>query len=516
MSLKMVPTRLKKVSNNVIDVRTVIAEFFWLKKTLVNSEVNIQINNAVILNQSEEISFEKTLLIIDDIELYQSDKKRLQILQAESLKLQINTLSKKNQAIVQQSETTEIMVIDTVIAKESFEDYLPTGFLPLLMKYAQQRDLFSLFDHLNFFSKEVEYTHLDKIKTILAAIACGCAYTKDINYKLKPYQGTARMLGLNSFPDQSQINRFLREFTFQNLSELDLVFNESIRLFYPRKKIDVLDVDATGLIAQGKTYEGNKKGYVTEKRGVRGYQLMLGYAHDYIFANFLDPGNTNAGARFWDSYYTVAETIGRENIKIVRADGIHGTGPNIQELIEINQPFIIRGYHPKTAKKFSKGIPEYEWSSFENGVKICDIGWQRITNCKYPVRVILQRYFKPKKAKTIYRHLYTNIDGIKDDETVWLYNGRVDIESMIDAQKNGIYIRKLKTRNYKGIKAFIYFACIVHNLITAFRQDVLSEIGLENSGIKEITRRLMDIPAKIGDKNEIIFPESHPMIRRIF
>ncbi len=402
------------------------------------------------------------------------------------------------------------------MSTDSFTNYTPTGFIPLLIQYAKQKGIFSLFDFLDLKRKEVKYSHLDMVKTWIMAIACGCSYTKDINYVLKPYPGTANLLGLDSFPEQSNCNRFLRTFTFHNLVELDYIFNQIARLLYPCEIIPVYDIDCTGLIANGKTYEFNKKGYFPKRRGERGYQLMLGHADNYILSFFLDSGNTNPGARFWDSYYTICENFGPENIKMIRGDSIHGSGPNMEELMKLDQTFVLRGYDSRTAKNFSKNIPEYKWVDFDNNTKIYDIGWQKISSCKYPLKIVLQKIYKPKKKKIIYRSLCLNIKGLYDDECLWLYNGRVSIESLIETEKNGLHITKLKSRGYIANQVFLYLAFITHNLITSFRNEVLSQIGLENNGIKDITRRLMNIPAKIGKNNKLYFPEAHPMIKQMF
>lgn len=410
----------------------------------------------------------------------------------------------------------EKMIVETIVSTDSFKNYTPNGFIPLLMQYAKQKDLFSFFEHLNLNRKEVDYNHLDFIKTWIMAIACGCSYTKDINYVLKPYPGTARLLGMSSFPEQSNCNRFLKAFTFKNLSELDFIFNQITKLLYPQKIIKVYDVDATGIIANGKTYEYNEKGYFSKKRGQHGYQIMFGHANNYILSIFLDPGNTSTGARFWDSYYTVCENFGPENIKMIRGDSIHGSGHNIEELIEINQAFVLRGYDSRTAKKFSKNIPKNQWLELDDNSKYCDIGWHKITSCKYPVKIIIQKIYKPKKKKYLYRFLCLNIHGLNGDECSWLYNGRVGIEKVIETEKNGLHIKELKSRKYTANQVFLYFASITHNLITSFRDKVLTKIGLGDNGIKEITRRLMHIPAKIGKNDKLLLPESHPMVKRMF
>lgn len=410
----------------------------------------------------------------------------------------------------------EKTVVKTVVSTDPFRDYTPTGFIPLLMQYARQKGLFSCFKSLHLERKEIDYSDLDMIKTWIAAIACGCSYTKDINYVLKPYPGTARMLGLDSFPEQSSCNRFLKAFSWRSLIGLDNSFNQTAKLLYPEDVIPVLDVDCTGIIANGATYEYNEKGYFPKKRGERGYQLMYGYANDFILSLFLDPGDTSHGARFWDSYYNVCENFGPDSIMMIRGDSIHGSGLNIEELMELNQAFVLRGYDSRTARKFSQDIPRNQWLDFDDYTSFCDIGWQKISSCKYPIKIVIQRIYRPKADKELYRFICINIKDLYGDECIWLYNNRADIESLIKTEKNGLHITNLKSRKYTANLAFMYLASITHNLITAFRNKVLSKIGLENHGIKEITKRLMNIPAKIDKDSNLLFPELHPMVKQMF
>ena len=74
----------------------------------------------------------------------------------------------------------------------------------------------------------------------------------------------------------------------------------------------------------------------------------------------------------------------------------------------------------------------------------------------------------------------------------------------------------LNTRDYLGLQVSIYLTSIVHNMITSFCKEILSNFCLEDKGIIEVTRRLMDIPAKLEEDNSLIFPEGHPYIKRMF
>ena len=63
--------------------------------------------------------------------------------------------------------------------------------------------------------KNVEYTVLQKLQTLICALAVGCNWTKDINHKLRPYPQAAQWLQMRQFPDQSTLNRFLHQLGYR-------------------------------------------------------------------------------------------------------------------------------------------------------------------------------------------------------------------------------------------------------------------------------------------------------------
>jgi hypothetical protein len=102
--------------------------------------------------------------------------------------------------------------------------------------------------------KEVKYTLMDKIATLFSSIAAGCSYIRDINHKLTPYPLVASLFGMDRFPDQSQINRFLNRIGPEQVSQLTLIFEailDKLFLFKNKQKVDI-NVDVTGLIVYGR------------------------------------------------------------------------------------------------------------------------------------------------------------------------------------------------------------------------------------------------------------------------
>jgi hypothetical protein len=108
----------------------------------------LDINEAVDINQSKQISLEKTTaIIIEDVELYDSRTKRVRLLQANKVQIQINNKVKNSQVLQSQKEVIkeERVIVDTIVSTDSFTDYTPTGFIPLLMQYAKQKGIFEYF-----------------------------------------------------------------------------------------------------------------------------------------------------------------------------------------------------------------------------------------------------------------------------------------------------------------------------------------------------------------------------------
>ncbi len=111
-------------------------------------------------------------------------------------------------------------------------------------------------------------------------------------------EAAANYLGKERWPDQSQINRYLRRFTAANVDERGAV-HEQARCQESRARrtggLLVVDINQCGLVANGQTYEFHRKGYFLHKQGGKGYQLSLAYigAYEEAVALYLDPGNVH-------------------------------------------------------------------------------------------------------------------------------------------------------------------------------------------------------------------------------
>jgi len=404
---------------------------------------------------------------------------------------------------------------------DPFGNFVLSGFLPIFLGFLFKLGAFEVFgEHLRIPMKEVTYSHIQKVATLISSVASGCKDIHDINDRLLPYPSLAGLLGMNRFPDQSQINRFLRRIGPGEIGDIDLVFELLLQrygLCTKGKKVD-LNIDSTGLVCYGDTYQFKAKGYFPNQRGKEGYQLSLcstNEAFPEVLSFILDPGDIHLASRLFDNIYQAAEILGSlDRIGIVRIDAIFGTGPNVEALLDQGFSFIVKGKDPRTASRLAKGLVFEDWCWVNSTTEVAEMGKIEITNCKYPVRTVLIKQLNAK-GKPIFRHLYTDIPKEQMDcvETFTSYNQRQNIENLIKGDKNGLYITNLRTREFFGIWAFLYFAFMTHNFLSLFRKEVLSGPGLEYLGVKELTGTLMNIPAKFqrqGNRIKLLFPLYHP------
>ncbi|MEA3485889.1 MAG: transposase [Candidatus Aerophobetes bacterium] len=417
--------------------------------------------------------------------------------------------------------------IQIKVGLDEFSEFLPSGFLAILASFAKSLGFFDPFlEHFYLPMKEVKYSMMDKIITLFSSIAIGCSHIKDINHKLAPYPLAASLFGMDRFPDQSQINRFLNRIGPEQITQLCLVFEailNKVALFNDEEKVD-LNVDATGLIVYGDKYQFARKGYFPHQRGKEGYQLSLGTTnceYSQILSLILDPGNIPLNMRLWDTIYEVAEVLGSLNrIGIIRADAIYGIGLDIAQLIQYNLSFLIKGKDPRTAQRILRRLnPSYEdWKRVDETTWAFDAKYIKIRNCPYPVRTVITKAVNAK-GKFDCRHIYTSFSPRQMDEVEITLSRRkrIDIEAIIRDDKYGLYIDNLRTKNFWGIWAYLLMTCATHNLISLFRDRVLLGTGIEDLGIQTIVKKLTDIPAKFEkeqNKMTIFFPAGHELTRR--
>ena len=325
------------------------------------------------------------------------------------------------------------------------DHYSDSAFVLSVAEYAMEIDFFEPFDWIELDMKEVQNRLLDKHKTGIFSVVAGCPSTYAINTILRPQKVVAQALGLfNGFTEQSLMNRFYRRFDGSVLVQMGDVHRSLFQQHSTTCQCDgmkVVDIDATGLVANGQHYEFAERGYFAKHRGAQGYQLTLASCCGEVLTFLLDPGNIRPTCRFVDVMYEIAETVGSFEELFIRADRALGSGPNVTFLVEHHCGFLVKGYDNRTARNLARRLRsqlQRRWVTVESDkeslVQIADARMQSIPNCPYPVHVYLERRRKKDgKLRYAYSYYITSLSSVQicEESVHSFYNERVTMESLI-------------------------------------------------------------------------------------
>lgn len=400
-----------------------------------------------------------------------------------------------------------------------FKEEKTSAWLAAFIKFAQTLGALDLLANVKVKMKEIDYSVHQKIITLLLSVVIGCRYTSDINDKLVPDTVAANILDMRRFPDQSQINDLIRKIDANGVEQLRKVHHHMFMKnagCLSSADFVVVDIDQSGLIANGKTYEAAQKGYFSKKKNQKGYQLSAAFCgeNSETISLYLDPGNTHCGARFDDLVRdTLAKLsdVAKSDKLIFRIDSGYGSDDNIQKFRD-KALFIAKAYSTVRPTKIAKGIRKDDWVEVDGCVDVYEL--PNTSSLRYIIVRTLTT-----KGDFEYTMLVSNLplNQMTAVEMFHFYNKRQTIEAFFKSCKNVYHIKNLRTRKFDGIHAFLWIVFITHNLLSWFKGTVLKNTKLESEGTKTLVEKLGSIVAvvrKMPDTIEIVLPSISVLARK--
>ena len=339
-----------------------------------------------------------------------------------------------------------------------FKEEKTSAWLIAFIKFAQALDAFELLNQVKIKMKKFDYTVQQKMITLFLSVAIGCRYTSDINQRLVPDTVAANLLGMDRFPDQSQINDLIRRIDKQGVDQLKSIHNQ---LFKQNARclsntgFSIVDIDQSGIIANGENYELAQKGYFSKKKNQRGYQLSTAFCggkNSETISLYLDPGNTHCSTRFDDLLQDILEKLSdaaKDNRLILRMDSGYGSDSNILKL-QNKVLFVCKAFSTARADKIAKGIGKNDWEDIDGCVDLFELP------SSDNLRHIIVRTLT-SKGDFEYTMLVSNIplNQMSAVEMFHFYNKRQTIEAFFKTCKNIYNIKNLRTKKFDGIHAFL-------------------------------------------------------------
>ena len=387
-----------------------------------------------------------------------------------------------------------------------FKEEKTSAWLAGFIKFAQTIDALDLLEQVKVKMKKVNYTVHQKMITLLLSIIMGCKYTSDVNHKLVPDTVAANMFDMKRFPDQSQINELIRRIDEKGIEQLASVHHQMFMQNAQCLSVPgfvVVDIDQSGLIASGKTYEAAQKGYFSKKKNQKGYQLSAAFCGESseTISLYLDPGNTHCSARFDDlvkDTLVKLSDVAKEHRLILRIDSGYGSDDNINKIRD-KVLFVAKAYSTVRAANIAKTIKKEDWKEVNGCVDVFELPIMK------GLRHIVVRTLT-SKGSFEYTMLVSNIPSgrMSAIEMFHFYNKRQTIEAFFKTCKNVYHIKNLRTRKFNGIYAFLWFVFISHNLLSWFKSIVLSGTELEGVGTKTLIEKLGFITAEVKQTAQTI------------
>lgn len=381
-------------------------------------------------------------------------------------------------------------------------DQVTSAFLVAALSWADQHGFWQPFRRLLAVPmKTVTYSPLHKVQTLVASLLVGCHYNKDINTKLVPDTVAAAQLGLDRFPDQSQTNILLQRLDEDNLAQLQAVHQEQLRYYAHCPSRDswhgylVVDVDQSGLLANGKSYELSRKGYFPHKRGQRGYQLSCAYlsSSGVVLAMALDPGNVNGSTRLREmADHSQQHAAMSKRRMVLRLDAGYGGKPQVNWLLQQDYHFILKS-RVQRADKWAAKVEPGAWRRVAGRPEV------RVAEVQHSPRVrSIVCAVERDQQRTEYSLLLTDLPASEFAASdLWvLYSGRQSIEAFFKSGKGVYGMANLRSRKYKAIYGFLWLVCISHNLLRFVQADLLEDSELGALGTRALVERVGSIQAR--------------------
>ncbi len=441
-----------------------------------------------------------------------------------------------------------------------------SAFLVAVVDKANEIGFFdALVEGLNVPMKVVHYSHRNKIETLVASMVVGCRHIAEISTKLGPDTVAARLFGMKRFPDQSQINSFLRAFGPQQVGHLasahrHLLVEHSragnralwVRLTGGQRVLPV-DLDQTSITTRSRRAEGATEGYFGRKRGGFGYKkslaLLGGDVREVLFQR-LEGGNVHgqdAVPMILAELAFLADAKGiRPQEILVRGDSQYGSTGVLRQLQAAGYHYLLKGYTPRTAHALSESLPqEVLWhyrglDSNGSELWVADAGEQKLSGHDDPpgtepvrARVVLlvRVAFRTRKKhgrgspeatreKVVsFEHYLTDFDSrsLPAGAVLDSYNARETEESFFRSEQDAFGAHYLRTMHMEGEAAFLQILASTVNLLRWVQASTFSGTPLERVGLTRLVTEIMRIPAiVIREAHQwiVLLPETFRLVRQ--
>lgn len=284
-----------------------------------------------------------------------------------------------------------------------------------------------------------------------------------------------QLCDLNSSPDQSTFNRYLKEIDYQKMREQNRLLVKRIRR---RHKINIYALDSSYLEVFGKLYSyvGRVYSYIS-KRKIKGYKLIsvvdvfTGMTVAWIFVQ----------CNLHENSYLkqIIDYMIKEDMKpdIILIDKGFYDHTHFKWLTKKHITYIC------PMKEYSTNLKQIECYSFDEDKKsekkvIADLKIKISGMTKKQRAIIIQNGTRKYT-------LLTNGFGLDQKKVVEYYSMRWNVENFFKVLKNDWNIRKFPTTDYDGLRFYVELVLYAYNVHICYRMHTGKNMGIKQMRMKE-------------------------------
>ena len=409
----------------------------------------------------------------------------------------------------------------------SFEESHLTHFggMWLIQQFCQRLQLRSkLQQHVRVPEHRGDYQSSELILALLFAIIMGL---RRINKtEILQYNGAfLEMLGLDQFPDQTTLRRFLQRLTPASIRQLARL-HDSLRAWLfalpePRQSL-ILDVDSVVIVVYGHA-QGAAVGYNPKKPGRRSYHPLFCFESHWheFWHGTLRPGNagasTGAIAFLQICLAKVPGTLARKRIRFRMDSGFFGK--RIVEFLDRSGcGYVIVAKEYSTIKAAAQST---RFTALDSGWEYGEFRYQPGKWKEAHRFIVVRRPIPedPEEAKQLtlfkdrryaYHVFVTNLD-LHPWRTYLFYNGRAGIEK---SNREFLYdypLGKIPTQSWTANVAFFQLLLLAANIVHWFKRLCLPA-NYKQATLDTIRSDFLVLPAKmvrVSKRNVIKLPRDY-------
>lgn len=400
------------------------------------------------------------------------------------------------------------------------------GGMWLIQRFCKRLRLGKLLqDYVRPLQRRGEYRPSELILALLYSVIMGL---RRINKtEILQYNGAfLEMLGLDKFPDQSTLRRFLKRLSPKTIRHIARL-HDSLRAFLfalPTKRTSLIfDLDSTVLIVYGRA-EGARVGYNPKKPGRRSYHPLLCFEANFqeFWHGSLRPGNAGASTGavpfLGVCLAKVPSTVARSRIRFRMDSGFYGS-PVLRFLDASGGGYVIVAREYRNIRARARGC---RFRRLRNGWEVGEFREKVHHKMDHPHRFVVVRRPIPddpeeagqltlfKDRRYLYHVFVTNL-RLSPWRVYRFYSPRATIEKNIREFVYDYPLGKIPTDTWTANVAFFQLVLFAANLVHWFKRLCLPP-AYRSTTLDTIRTDFVVLPAKLvrhGRRNIVRLPHDY-------